>query len=242
MSYIYSNAFLSNVDKCAKISAQEFIKNIDFKFNINSVLDVGCGRGAWLKEWESNNVNDILGIDGEYVDLKQILVKENQFKYFDIQNNFDLKRKYDLATCLEVGEHIEKIKSEVLVQNLVRHSDMILFSAALPGQGGTNHINEQDHRFWINLFEKYDYIPFDYPRLRIMNNIKIMPWYRYNLMLFVKSEKVNYLSQDIKNTQITKNYNLYDLIRTSWKLRLFFLKFLPVKILTLLSKIKYYIN
>jgi SAM-dependent methyltransferase len=65
---------------------------------------------------------------------------------------------FDLVTCIEVAEHIEKEKSEALVKAIVKNAkDYIYFTAATPFQGGRGHINCQPHFFWLNLFRKYGF-------------------------------------------------------------------------------------
>ena len=97
-----------------------------------------------------------------------------------------MNRKFDLAICLEVAEHLPESSAEGLIQSIVKHADVIMFSAALPGQGGQNHINEQWPHYWQALFEKYDYEMIDFFRSKIWNNQKIERWYRQNMFLVVR--------------------------------------------------------
>lgn len=241
-NYIYSNNFFKNVDICALQSAEHFYDAFLNHFNINSILDVGCGRGAWLSIAKRKGVSSVFGIDGDYVDLKTLLISQNEFEKKDIEQPFELKKKFDLVQCLEVGEHINKEKSDVLVKNLTKHGDFILFSAAQPGQGGTNHINEQEIKFWQKIFKDNGYLSFDFPRILIKDKKNIMPWYRYNMLLYVKKEAINLISNDILLLECNYDYNFYKLMPITWKLRLFILRIFPVNFLTLLSKIKYKIN
>ena len=241
-NYIYSNNFFKNVDICALQSAEHFYDTFLNHFNINSILDVGCGRGAWLSVAKRKDVTTVFGIDGDYVDMNTLLISQNEFEKKNIELPFDLNKKFDLVQCLEVGEHINKDKSEILVKNIIKHGDFILFSAAQPGQGGTNHINEQEIKFWKNIYNDNGYLAFDFPRIlnRDINNI--MPWYRYNMILYVKKEAINLIPDNLLLYQCDNDYNFYKLIPLSWKLRLFILRVFPVKFLTLLSKIKYILN
>lgn len=241
-NYIYSNNFFKNVDNCALQSAEDFYDSFLNHFNINSILDVGCGRGAWLSVAKRKNIKTVFGIDGDYVDLNTLLISQKEFEKKNIELPFELNTKFDLVQCLEVGEHINIDKSEILVKNIINHGDFILFSAAQPGQGGTNHINEQEIKFWKKIFNNNGYLAFDFPRYLINDKKNIMPWYRYNMILYVNKEKLDLIPNDILTYQCDDNYDFYKLMSMGWKLRLFILRLFPVNFLTLLSKIKYKLN
>jgi hypothetical protein len=60
-------------------------------------------------------------------------------------------RRADLVLCLEVAEHMPESSADRLVQRLADCTDgKLLFSAATPGQGGSGHINEQPHKYWMD--------------------------------------------------------------------------------------------
>jgi SAM-dependent methyltransferase len=177
---------------------------LNFVFNIvkpNSILDVGCGRGAWLKIANELGVENIYGIDGKWNDGKNI-DKQIIYRSLDLNKNFTLENTFDLTICLEVAEHLEKNSSDNLISSLVKTSDIIVFSAAFKYQGGVNHINENLHSYWANLFLQYNFVPFDIIRPVIWSNDKVSYWYRQNTFLYLKkgsskfedlSKKYNYL-------------------------------------------------
>lgn len=70
-------------------------------------------------------------------------------------------------------------------------SDIVLFSAAIPGQGGENHINEQWPEFWSGLFNERGYVGLDFVRRRIWNDRRIPYWYKQNILLYVKEERIS---------------------------------------------------
>lgn len=151
----------------------------------NSILDVGCGTGTWLKVAQELGISDIQGVDGNYVDRSMLKISTNHFHPHDLNTPFTLDRKFDLAICLEVAEHLLPEAAEDLVSTLTKHSDLILFSAALPGQGGQHHINEQWPSYWQKLFAEAGYEMQDVIRMKIWNNPKIERWYRQNIFLVV---------------------------------------------------------
>jgi 2-polyprenyl-3-methyl-5-hydroxy-6-metoxy-1,4-benzoquinol methylase len=152
-----------------------------------SVLDVGCGIGTWLSVCKDLGVVDVLGVDGDHVNRNLIkkYILDYEFMPYDLNLSFDLSRKYDLAICLEVLEHLPESSAVNIVNSLVAHSDVILFSAAIPGQGGQNHLNEQWPSYWIDLFSRHDFVFIDKVRPLIWNNKTIEFWYRQNIRIIL---------------------------------------------------------
>ena len=87
--------------------------------------------------------------------------------------------------CLETAEHIGFEHAAEVVSNCARHADVILFSAAIPGQGGLHHVNEQLPEYWQHLFDEIGYEVVDYLRPLIWNDARVPKWYRQNMLLFV---------------------------------------------------------
>ena len=73
----------------------------------------------------------------------------------DLRLPVDAGGKFDLVICLEVIEHLPKIDVEnVLINTLTFHTkDLLLLSAAEPGQEGTGHINLQPKSYWVKKIE-----------------------------------------------------------------------------------------
>ena len=168
------------------ISAIEVFKYFIPKYNPSSIVDFGCGTGTWLAAAKQINRDiDVVGVDGDYVDRNMLMINKKEFLPRDLTRELDLKRKFDLAMSLEVAEHLDEKYADVFVDTLCRHSDIILFSAAHLGQGGDGHINEQPIEYWINKFEKRDYVWNDIREI-FKNNDDIEPWYKDNISLFIK--------------------------------------------------------
>jgi len=152
----------------------------------NSILDVGCGTGTWLKVAKELGVLDVVGIDGDYVDRSLLLqnLKEEEFLATDLSFPFQLDRQFDLVICLEVAEHLKESSADTLITSLTCHSDAILFSAAIPFQGGQNHLNEQPPQYWIEKFEQHGYQVYDLIRPLVWDSPEVDVWYKQNMFLF----------------------------------------------------------
>ncbi len=158
--------------------------------DINSVVDFGCGLGNFIKTFKDHGVNEILGLDGPWVEEEKIFnnISRNEFVVADLESPIKLDKKYDLGICLEVAEHLSPEAEQVIVESLVKASDIILFSAAIPEQGGQNHINEQWLSHWARLFAAHQFIPVDILRRKIWSDQRVKWWYRQNITFFVSKD------------------------------------------------------
>jgi SAM-dependent methyltransferase len=171
-------------------AAREVVPFVLELLGSKSVVDVGCGIGTWLKVFEENGISAILGIDGSYVDKSLLKIDKHNFVDFDLEKVYHTDRKFDLAISLEVAEHLSIDSSDVFVKTITNLSDTVIFSAAIPEQGGQNHINEQEPKYWIEKFEKEGYQLFDVLRPIFWDNQNVDSWYRQNMLLFTKNVDV----------------------------------------------------
>lgn len=160
-----------------------------------SVVDIGCGDGSWLAEaMREFNTNDIVGVDGGYVSRSGALrIPQSAFLACDLATQVReipgrLGRRFDLATSLEVAEHLPAGAADHLVDALVQLAPVVLFSAAIPGQGGDSHVNEQWPDAWVRRFAGRGFRPVDELRFRIWNLSEVEFWYKQNLLLFASEE------------------------------------------------------
>ena len=183
----YTRKFYDHLRERPERSAREIVPLVIELTRPRSVVDVGCGEGIWLATFENSGIRDILGIDGDHVDRNMLAIPAEKFMSIDLKNPFQLKRHFDLTICLEVAEHLPKEAAEGFVDSLTRLSPIILFSAAIPFQGGERHVNEQWPDYWTALFEGKDYCVIDCLRKRIWNNNNVEWWYAQNILLFAKT-------------------------------------------------------
>lgn len=153
-----------------------------------SVLDVGCGLGYFCSAFLSAGVPEVYGVDGSWVPDSMLRFPRHCFVQHDLEKPLDLGRRFDIVISLEVAEHINAKAADVFVRSLAAHADRIVFSAAFPGQGGQNHLNEQWSEYWLILFKQCGYLPVDILRSRLLCCETIPHWYRYNTMVFIRHE------------------------------------------------------
>jgi SAM-dependent methyltransferase len=157
--------------------------------SVKSVVDFGCGQGAWLKAFVDAGVETALGLDGEYVDRGNLLVAAEQFQAADLRRPIRLAERFDLAISLEVGEHLPGHAAATLVDSLATAAPVVLFSAAVPGQGGTSHVNEQWPAYWERLFARHQMRKYDVIRPLIWQNRSIELWYRQNIYVYANENR-----------------------------------------------------
>lgn len=150
-----------------------------------SVLDVGCGNGTWLAAFGATGATDLVGLDGDYIDRASLEIPAECFRSHDLISSFDLGRKFDLAVCLEVAEHLPPKVADQLVRDLVKHAPVVLFSAAIPSQSGVGHINEQWPSYWVEKFASQGYELRDVVRPRVWEMSKVAAHYAQNCLIFV---------------------------------------------------------
>jgi SAM-dependent methyltransferase len=238
MTHVYNDTFFDYIDSGARSSARRLIGHLGPLLHPSSVLDLGSGRGVWLAEWQQAGVAEVLGVDGSYVDREQLAVSPTDFMAADLTEPVETGRRFDLAQSLEVGEHLPKSASETLVDSLTRASDRVLFSAAVPGQGGEFHVNEQPLAFWQELFAARGYRAYDCLRPALRGASDVEPWYRYNAVLYVNAAGRAHLPAEILATEVPLGQPLREGGSLAWRLRRILVKALPRSIVTEIARVR----
>ena len=237
--YAYDETFFRYLQQGSTRSAEVIVPIILDRLKISSVLDVGCGAGAWLAQYRKAGLPRSIGVDGDYVTASSLLIPSSAFVPFDIVQPFDLGERFDMVQCLEVGEHVPTDSSRTLIANLVLHSDIILFSAAVPGQGGENHINEQPYEFWRSLLAAHGFSPYDFLRPLIRGNSHVEPWYRHNAILYVAENARASLPPAVAATRVPDQDKIPNVAGTMYRLRTRILAKLSVQTLSRLAILKH---
>lgn len=202
--------------KAASFIVPELIK----LFSPKSVVDIGCGLGTWLKIFENHNVFDLIGYDGSHLDFNKIEVSKKIILIKDLEKEILSDRQFDLALSLEVAEHISPQNATTFIKSICNLSQTVIFSAAIPNQGGQNHLNEQWPSYWQNQFALQGFTMHDKLRELFWETPNIDYWYKQNIFLvtgpkspfFIKENKPlkRLVHPDLLNIYHDLFYNLLE--------------------------------
>lgn len=167
-----------------------------------SVVDVGCGIGL-LNSYLAKSGANVLGLEGNWLENEKMVLPPEHYQRVDLEEPFSLDQKFDVCCCIEVAEHLEPKRADSFVGDLCALSEVVVFSAAIGGQGGIGHKNEQWHEYWCEKFETFGYGTFDPFREKFRRDVKMLPWFQQNVLLFLKDG--NPLCKTFANDQISPN-------------------------------------
>ncbi|MCW8091220.1 class I SAM-dependent methyltransferase [Alteromonas sp. ASW11-130] len=185
----YNSSFYKSHNQGMSESAKVILGLLHEKFKPQSIVDVGCGQGAWLAAAESLGIEKLKGFDGDWVNQHALLSNRIDFEAANFTKAIPThNERYELCISLEVAEHLPKENAEKFVEFLCSLSDVVLFSAAIKHQGGTNHVNEQWQSYWVALFQSKGYDCVDIIRGETWNNPSVEVWYKQNTFLFIRSD------------------------------------------------------
>ena len=226
----YSHDFYSYIDAGSRRSARAVASILLPEMKIASLLDVGAGHGAWAAEWLAAGVKNVVAVDGDYVQPNQLAIPKKNFRAHDLSTPLDLKKSFDLVQSLEVAEHLPEGKAELFVDNLIRHGDVILFSAAVPHQGGEHHVNEQPPEYWRRKFAARGYAAFDFVRPKLEGRSEVMPWYRFNSYVYANEAGQKRLSKAMLASRIPDSQPLEIGGDFAWMLRRAAVRLIPTSL------------
>ena len=187
----YKDTFYGNRDAQTAHAARTILAlTLDLLPPVRSAVDVGCGVGTWLAALGERGVATIRGLDGAWVRRDLLTIPSECFEAVDLKEPVRASERFDLAISVEVAEHLPPNCADTFVDSLVGLSDFVLFSAAIPHQGGKHHLNEQWQDYWAGLFALRGYAVLDAIRPRIWEDDQIAFWYRQNVLLYVKKGRL----------------------------------------------------
>lgn len=190
MTARYDSGFYQRRDTNTRDSAEAVVRAVSGLLEIRSVVDVGCGVGTWLDVFRSSGIDDVFGVEGEWLDPEELRIPRDRFLAHDLRQPLDLGRTFDLALSLEVAEHLPPESAETFVGSLVRLAPVVLFSAAVPFQGGRNHVHERWPEYWAGLFADAGYAVADVVRPAVWNDPSVKVWYAQNSLVYVRRSRL----------------------------------------------------
>ncbi len=184
--HIYTERYYNRISESAIVSARQVFSALAFEgIKPTSVIDIGCGVG----EWGKNTSFYYIGVDHN-VPKKALIIPEDRYYDFDLTSvkPFLVSGKYDLVLCLEVLEHIPEQYADQVIKLLCSLGDMVLFSAAIPYQGGVGHVNEQWQSYWAKKFMDNGFYQSKVKVRDIINDDPLIDiWYRQNIVLYERN-------------------------------------------------------
>ncbi len=163
----------------AAVAFPHILRNVGA--SVSSLIDVGCGTGPWLRAAMDHGISDVHGVDGVIASECELAVARDLISIRNLTQPLEINRRFSVALCLEVAEHLDERHAAVLIASLVGLADVIVFSAACPNQPGQHHVNCQWPEYWQNLFNKHHYVCNDKVRWDIWGLSAVEPWYRQNI-------------------------------------------------------------
>jgi SAM-dependent methyltransferase len=181
----YDSDYYTRFDVSGRSSADVICPLLLRHGEARSVVDVGCGNGYFLDAFAALGVGDRLGVDGPFNDGSAVRAAGHAYTVTDLEaSTLSVGRRFDLAICLEVAEHLEARHASRLVEGLVAAADVVAFSAAVPEQPGRGHVNCRWPSYWAGEFARHGYRASDVLRPVLRGDDRVSWWYQQNLILY----------------------------------------------------------
>jgi 2-polyprenyl-3-methyl-5-hydroxy-6-metoxy-1,4-benzoquinol methylase len=183
---VYTQRYFSAESDMTVPTAGAVVDELLKAFNPRTLLDVGCGTGVYIREFRARGIS-ALGVEGSSHAIASAVCEAGAITQHDLRQPLHLEKRFDLVVCFEVAEHLPAAFAGVLAQSILRHGRDVAFSAAQPGQGGVDHINEQTSEYWIACFTQqgavFDRDATDALR-RAFRDREVVWWLPRNVLVF----------------------------------------------------------
>lgn len=190
LASLYTPAFYSGQSDLSFDAGAAMLPPVIELVQPKSMIDIGCGVGTWLAAAEQLGVARLVGVEGPWVSRDRLRSARIELVTHDLEQPLPIRERFDLAMSVEVAEHLRQSRAASLVAELCGLAPVVLFGAAIPGQGGVNHINEEWQSVWAARFAKHGYRAVDLLRPRYWTRAEIPVHYRQNTLLFVSEQQV----------------------------------------------------
>ena len=183
---LYGADFHADRDARTRAAARLILGKMKEWVQPTSACDVGCGVGTWLSVAEEIGISEVQGFEGPWAKTANLVLNPDQVSFQDLEDKVSIDRTFDLVISLEVAEHLAETRAKSFAADLCALGDCVLFSAAIPFQGGTGHVNEQWQSYWAAHFADQRFAAFDPIRPMIWQNDDIAFWYRQNMVVYAR--------------------------------------------------------
>jgi len=190
MKQQYDTSFYAQRRTRTLPAAKRILGLVQSRIPFTSVADFGCGTGTWLSAAIELGASKALGFEGEWLNKDMLDDPRIEINLGDLEKRVSIPEPVNLAISLEVAEHLSPARAETFVDDLCAAAPFVLFSAAVPRQGGKGHINEQWQSYWAEKFAARNYQTFDFIRPKIWGDDSIPYWYQQNSLIFAKKDSV----------------------------------------------------
>jgi 2-polyprenyl-3-methyl-5-hydroxy-6-metoxy-1,4-benzoquinol methylase len=157
---------------------------------IESVVDLGCGDGHWIRMLANKGIERVLGIEGFEACLPY--VSDLPVEIHNLEHELKCDNPFDMVLCIEVAEHLEEQYADnliITISNFCRLNGLLVFSAAHKGQGGVGHLNLQDKEYWTRKLQRRGFALLLHKTSKLRSQWKkahVMKWLYQNVMVFRK--------------------------------------------------------
>ena len=203
----YGHNFYRFLASLAVHSAEQIVPLLRALLPINGIVDFRCGQGAWLSVWRKTGAR-VMGVDGSYVDQQDLMIDANQFRAADLSQPIDLGQRFDVVQSLEVAENLPSSRASEFIGTLTSHGSLVMFSAAVPGQGGEHHSNEQSLEYWREKLREHRYVAIDHVRPKVITNLQVQHWYRHNIILYAEEPYLATLPDPLRAFRVPEDQRL----------------------------------
>lgn len=187
-SEAYSGDFFASQVAGSHTAASIILPLLFGDWKPSSIIDIGCGLGPWCAAALDMGIPKCMGVDGAYVQTDWLCIPPDCFTEHNLEEPLPQNFSADVAICVEVAEHLSPERASGFVADLCRIAPLVLFSAAIPYQGGSRHLNENWLEYWAMHFSQNGMAAYDVLRDKIWRDRRVPWWYRQNLMVFAKPD------------------------------------------------------
>ena len=182
----FDTAYFRWQGESAERSARVVVPLLIERLRPSSVVDVGCGSGAWLQVFREHGVTDVFGVDAPFVEPEALRIPVELFLGHDLGEPLRLGRSFDLALSLEAAHYLPETAAPTLVASLADLAPVVVFGAAVPHQVGGPGRNRRWPGWWADRFAERGHHAEDWLRPLVWDDERVDWWYAQNTIVYVR--------------------------------------------------------